>query len=52
MQDWLILLSIMGLFFFLMRRGGGGHSHGGPSEEKTKDSPKQLVSEEKDSCLG
>jgi hypothetical protein len=55
MQNWLILLGIIGLLFFLMRRGGGGmgccgggHSHGGPSEEKTKDSPKQLVAEGKE----
>jgi hypothetical protein len=53
MENWLILLGIIGLFFFLMRRGGagmgccgGGHSHGNPSkdsEEKTKENPKPLM---------
>jgi Fe-S oxidoreductase len=43
MENWLILLGIIGLFLFLMRRGGagmgccgGGHSHGDPSEEKAE----------------
>jgi len=58
MENWLIVLGIVALFFFLMRRGGagmgccgGGHSRGGPSKDsegKTKENPKQLIADKKD----
>lgn len=56
MEKLLIILGIVGLLFFFMRRGGmgmgccGGQSHGGHSEhseERAKQNPKELTSDDR-----